>query len=111
MNRIRLPELRRIFLVAVTATAQPTARLIDTTASDQPALQASIPDAKGHLKMLSERLDLTPDQQSDLRPIIQKMLDERHRLMDDQSLSSEQRQEKLQASHHKAIRRSPQVPE
>lgn len=104
MNRIRLLGITTIFLVALTAIAQPTARLVATTASDRPASQASIPNADEHLKMLSERLDLTRDQQNELRPIIQKMLDERHRLMDDQSLSSEQRQEKLQASHHTAIR-------
>jgi Spy/CpxP family protein refolding chaperone len=104
MNRVRLLGAATIFLLALTAAAQPSARPIDSTAKDQTVPYARVPNAQEHLKMLTERLDLTRDQQDELRPIIQSMFDDRERLMDDQSLSSEQRGEKLGAVHRKAIR-------
>jgi hypothetical protein len=44
------------------------------------------------LKVLSEKLALTPDQQDKARPILQQMHDGSQKLEDDQTLTPEQRQ-------------------
>jgi hypothetical protein len=45
----------------------------------------------GHLRILTEKLDLTADQQVKMRPIIQQFLEGQQKLMADKSLSEDQR--------------------
>ena len=51
-----------------------------------------------HLQMLSEKLNLTDDQKAKIRPILEEHLQERNSIMKDQSLSPEQKHEKMKAS-------------
>ncbi|MGE5324621.1 MAG: hypothetical protein ACM3SW_17275 [Actinomycetota bacterium] len=51
-----------------------------------------------HLQMLSQKLNLTDDQKAKIRPILEQHLQDRDAIMKDQSLSPEQRHEKMKAS-------------
>ena len=91
MNRFRYLGIGITLLVALAASAQQTA-----------ASQVALSPIDQHLKMLTERLDLTADQQVKLRPILKEFLDGRQKLINDQSLSEEERHEKIKALHAKA---------
>jgi len=54
--------------------------------------------ADEHLQMLSQKLNLTDDQKAKIKPIIEEHLQERRTVMNDQSLTPEQRHSKMQAS-------------
>jgi hypothetical protein len=56
----------------------------------------------GHLRGLSEKLDLNAAQQAEIRPILQQMLTGREKLMQNSTLSDEERREKQKALHDKA---------
>jgi len=105
MSRMRLLALATtIFLLALTAPAQQGPGTTANIEKDSSVQHASAPDAEAHLKMLSENLSLTAEQQEKMRPILQNMLEERQKLMHDQSLSAEQREEKQRTLHDKADR-------
>ena len=53
-----------------------------------------IPSADEHLKMLSQKLDLTADQQTKIRPIMQQMHDSMQKLMQAHNLSQDEMREK-----------------
>lgn len=55
-----------------------------------------------HMQMLTEKLDLTTDQQTKMKPILQRMLDGREKVIQDASLSSEQREQREKDLHDKA---------
>jgi len=102
MNRIRLLAALTIFLVGLAAFAQQDVGASGNTEKAHQGQRTGTLGAEDHLKMLSEKLDLSADQQDKLRPILQNMLDERQKVMDDQSLTSEERAEKQRALHEKA---------
>lgn len=54
--------------------------------------------ADEHLQMLSEKLNLTDDQKAKIKPILEQHLKERDAIMKDQSLSMDQKHEKMKAS-------------
>lgn len=54
--------------------------------------------ADEHLQMLSEKLNLTDDQKAKIKPILEQHLQDRDAIMKDQSLSMEQKHEKMKAS-------------
>jgi transposase len=58
--------------------------------------------ADAHLRALSERLELSADQQVKIKPILEQMLAAREKIRQDGSLSSEARQEKQKSLHEKA---------
>ena len=58
--------------------------------------------AEGHLRILSERLDLSADQQAKIKPILEQMLAGREKIRQDGSLSNEARQEKQKNLQEKA---------
>lgn len=60
---------------------------------------------EGHLRGLSDRLGLSADQQAEIRPILQQMLTAREKVMQDSSLSNEERQQKQKDLHDKADKR------
>jgi hypothetical protein len=102
VNRMRFLAVTMMFLLTMTVAAQQTATGRSRAEKDDPAQHATAPNADDHLRLLTEKLDLTVEQQGKLRPIIQNMLDERQKLLSDPSQSSEQRHEKLMALHEKA---------
>lgn len=54
--------------------------------------------ADQHLQMLSEKLNLTEDQKAKIKPILEEHLKDRDAIMKDQSLSMDQKHEKIKAS-------------
>ena len=84
MNRLRLLAVGTVLMFALSATAQQTANSPDTHTP-------GVANVDAHLKMLSEKLDLTADQQDKARPILQEMHDGSQKLADDASLTPEQR--------------------
>ena len=83
MNRIRLLALVTILSTGLAAPAQ-SSEVPQNTAQEQTGQHSAVPNAKEHLRMLSESLNLTTKQQEKLRPIIQNMLDQRQKLLRDQ---------------------------
>ena len=84
MNRIRLLAVGTVLMLALSAVAQ------QTTGPDAHAVAVAPVDQ--HLKVLSEKLGLTADQQDKVRPILQEMRDGSQKIADDQSLTPDQRQ-------------------
>lgn len=86
MNRLRLLAVATVLTFALGAGAQQP-----TTAPDAHAVAVAPVDQ--HLKVLSEKLSLTADQQEKARPILQEMHDGSQKLQEDQSLTPDQRHE------------------
>ncbi len=64
----------------------------------QGAHHHAMPSAEDHLKTLSGKLNLTTDQQTKIRPVLQELHSSAQKLMQDQSLSQEDRR-----AEHKAL--------
>ncbi|HEY6765043.1 MAG TPA: hypothetical protein VI386_09740, partial [Candidatus Sulfotelmatobacter sp.] len=89
MNHFRLLAIGIIAMLALAVAAQNTATA--TKHGD------GMPTAEDHLRMLTERLDLTSDQQAKIKPILQEMQDATIKLKQDDSMSREERSEKMRA--------------
>ncbi len=104
MNRIRLLAIGTMLMFALTTVAQQT-----TTQPGGPAKGVSgdahdggVPTVEGHLKVLTEKLDLTGDQQVKIKPILQELHDATQKLVQDESKSREERLGKVRACREKA---------
>jgi hypothetical protein len=93
-----------IFLVVLGAAAQQTAADAGSIDDGKRAAHTNMSNAEEHLRMLSEKLNLSAEQQEKARPLIQNMLGERQALLRDQSLSSDQRSQRQRALHERADR-------
>jgi Spy/CpxP family protein refolding chaperone len=92
MSRLRLLGLAGLMVLAELVVLAPPA--IAQQAATAPAQHAMVlPSVDEHLKMLSEKLGLTADQQEKVRPIIAEMQDGLQKVMDDKSLTREQMHE------------------
>ena len=85
MNRLRLLAIGSVLLLSLGALAQQTPTSPDVR-------NAAVTPVEQHLKMLSEKLGLTAEQQAKARPILQQMHDGSQKLEDDPALTTEQRQ-------------------
>ena len=85
MNRIRLLAMGTVLMFALSTVAQQPANSPDMHA-------AGVAPVEQHLKMLSEKLALTADQQDKARPILQEMHDGAQKLAEDPSLTPDQRE-------------------
>jgi len=99
MNRIRLFAIGSMLLFALAVLAH-------QTGTAQNAHGHGMPSVDDHLKMLSEKLDLTSDQQMKIRPILQELQDSAQKLMQDQSLSQEERRAQHKAQMKVADRKA-----
>jgi len=90
MNRLRLLAAGTVLMFAMSTVAQQNATAPDVHA-------AAVAPVDQHLKMLSEKLALTTEQQEKARPILQAMRDGTQKLEDDQSLTPDQRQAGMHA--------------
>ena len=85
MNRLRLLAVVPVLMFALSTAAQQ-----NNPAPDPHA--AAVAPVDEHLKVLSDKLALTADQQEKARPILQEMHDGSQKVDADQSLTPEQRQ-------------------
>jgi Spy/CpxP family protein refolding chaperone len=103
MNRIRLLAIGFIFVLTV--TAQQTAAGPGGTDQDEHGLRAAqsdVPTVGQQLKVLTAKLDLTADQQARITPILQELHDATQKLMQDKSLSREERLARVRPERYKA---------
>jgi hypothetical protein len=91
-NRIRLLAIGIVLAFALPAIAQESA-----TASIQ-----HMPTVDQHLKALSEKLDLTAEQQEKARPILKEMQDSMQKVMNDTSATQQQMHEQMRSAQLKA---------
>lgn len=103
MNRIRLFGMGTLMMFALTAGAQQTATASAGVGKDNHSgTQNSTDPVQNHLKKLSEQLNLTPDQEDRVRPILQEMHDAMGKAEQDQSLSDNERKALRHAAFMKA---------
>ena len=105
MNRFRSLGIVSVLLLSFAAYGQNS---VATGSSPQQDQQGSASMVDQHLQMLTAKLDLSADQQAKIRPILQRMLDGRQKLMDDRNLSDQQRHQQLKALHEQADREARQ---
>src|SRR5882762_2544414 len=99
----RVITIGTMLIVALTAPAQQTAtRPTDKDEHGQSAAQDDVPTARQMLKVLTEKLDLTGDQQAEITPILQKLHDTQQKLVEDKSPSREERLAKVRSRREKA---------
>ena len=99
MNRIRLLALATILMLALTTVAQQA-----TTSSNGHGGSDSASAGEAHLKLLTEKLDLTSDQQAKAKPILQEMQGATQTFMQDESMSRDERLDNVRACRYKADR-------
>jgi Spy/CpxP family protein refolding chaperone len=94
-----------MLIVALTAPAQQTATGpvgADQDQQVQDAAQSRGTNVGPQMKLLTERLDLTRDQQARLKPILKEFHEAAQKLMQDESLSREERLAKVRPQRYKA---------
>jgi len=95
MNRIRLMVVAIALVFALPTIAQESAS----------APAQHLPTVDQHLKALSEKLNLSADQQEKARPILKEMQDAMQKLMNDTSLTPTQIHEQMRSVQEKAGRK------
>jgi hypothetical protein len=88
--------------VALIFAAQQTASGSAEAAQQKPGQPSAQNAVDQHMKALTERIGLSVEQQAQMRPILQQMMDARQKLMQDSSLSEEARHEKMKTMHERA---------
>ena len=101
----RLIALGTTFLIALAvpahrAVAGPAGAQGDV--QGQSATQDDVPLVAQMLKVLTEKLDLTAEQQARITPILQRLRDTQQALVQDKSLSSEERLAKMRPHRYRA---------
>ena len=100
MNRIRLLAIGSMLLIAPAMLAQPTAQ---TGGPAKGAAQGvGLPDVGDQLKVLTQKLDLSVDQQPKVKTILQKLRDATQKLVQGETMSDEQLLEKVRPLRMKA---------
>ena len=94
MNRIRLLAIGSMLIFAPVILAQQTA-----TEPGRPlkgaVLASDLPDVGNQLKVLTEKLDLTADQQPKVKTILQGLHDATQKIMQDKTISRDQLLDKI----------------
>jgi Spy/CpxP family protein refolding chaperone len=100
MKSIRIVSAGAILLFALTTTGPGAAAQRDGWAQE-PHTQAA---AEEHLKVLTEKLALTEEQQAKAKPILEKMQDATQKFVQDESMSRDERMDNVRAVRYKADR-------
>jgi Spy/CpxP family protein refolding chaperone len=102
MNRFRLLAIGTMLMFVLTAVAQQA-----TTSAGGPAKNVSggepagVPTVETQLKILTAKLDLSGDQQRQIKPILQELRDATVKLVQNESLSREERLAKVRPERYK----------
>jgi hypothetical protein len=104
MNRFRLVAAGTILILATVMAAQQPPPGADSPAQSPHSSGGvnGMPSVDDHLKMLSDKLALTPDQQSKARPILQEMQESTQKVAENKKLSDQERTSRLKACHSRA---------
>ncbi len=96
MNRFRVFVAAALVTAALSALAQQN---VAATPSEQSSRVSKVDQ---HLQFLAQKLDLTSDQQTKMKPILQQMFDGQLKLMRDKNLSDDERDQKMKLLHESA---------
>jgi Spy/CpxP family protein refolding chaperone len=88
-----------VFMFALATIAQQTA---EPGSSEKETHGIGMPGVQDHLRVLTEKLDLTEEQQAKTRPILQEMHDATEKFRQDKSISREELLTKVRACREKA---------
>lgn len=103
MDRIRLLAIGTLMMFALAAGAQQTATAsAGVEKANHGSTQNSTDPVENHLKKLSEQLNLTPDQEGRVRPILEEMHGAMGKAEENQSLSDDERKAQKHAAFMKA---------
>ena len=110
MNRYRLIGTGTIFIFAAAAHAQqtPASRPAPAKVVSAPE-DPGLPSVEDQLKVLTEKLNLSEDQQATIRPILKNLHDATQKLAQDKSLSHEGRLAKVRPQRMKANQQIRQI--
>jgi len=105
MNRFHSLAFGTILIFALNVHAQQATTAPGHAARGeqvQPSMQDDVPSANEHLTVLTIKLDLTDEQQTKIRPILEGVHDATVKISQDQSLSREERLAKVRPIRYKA---------
>jgi Spy/CpxP family protein refolding chaperone len=105
MNRFHHVAFGIILIFALNVAAQQTAATPGSAGNGeqgQPSMQDNVPSADDQLKFLTSTLDLTDDQQTRIKPILQRLHDATVKISQDQSLSRDERLSGVRPLRYKA---------
>lgn len=111
MNRVRLFAIATTLLFAITMFAQQATTPADNGQEHHAgaAHGNGMPTADDHLKILSQKLDLTADQQVKIKPALQDLQDASQKLMQNSSLSHDEKLAGMRAEREKADKKIREV--
>ena len=103
MNLYRSFAIVAVLIVTLAATAQQPSTTPSATGNqhNQGNTQSSLPSVEQQLKSMTAKLDLTSDQQAKITPILQQLHDATLKLMQNSSLSNDQRLSKIRPERYK----------
>jgi len=96
MNRIRFVAIGTVLIFTLTTVAQQTATNTGNSA------KSGLATTEEQLKVLTEKLALTGDQQTKIKPVLQHLHDATVKLIADKSLSREERLDKARPQFYEA---------
>jgi len=105
MNHIHLLTISATLIVALTAPGQQIATGSDVAGKeghDQHRSQYEVPTVETQLKVLTEKLGLTGEQQIKIKPILEELHDATEKLVQDESTSREELLNKVRPHRYKA---------
>lgn len=105
MNRFHSLTFGTILIFALYVPAQQTATApasSDKSDQGQPGAQNDEPTAAEQLKVLTNKLDLTEEQQAKIKPILEGLHDATVKISQDQNLSREERLAKVKPIRYKS---------
>jgi hypothetical protein len=105
MNRFHALAFGTILIFALNVPAQQTVTTSGSSGKSeqrQPSTQDDAPTAGEQLKVLTNKLDLTDDQQATIKPILEGLHDATVKISQDQNLSPEERLAKVRPIRYKA---------
>jgi Spy/CpxP family protein refolding chaperone len=93
MNRIQLFTMGAMLSLVLSAVGQPLVKVAETSKEGMGQDEAGkqVPTAADQLKFLAPKLELTDDQQAKMRPILQALHDQTQKLVDDESITGDER--------------------
>lgn len=103
MNRYRLIMIGAILIFAFTTHAQQTKTNANAPAKGvSPSEDSGLPSVDAQLAVLTEKLNLSDDQQKRIRPILRELHEATEKLFQDKTLSQEERLAKVRPQRYKA---------
>jgi Spy/CpxP family protein refolding chaperone len=102
MNHFRLLAISTLLILSMAASARQAAPGSAGSNSDAHSGHSGIPTVGQHLKVLSEKLDLSGEQQVKVKAILQELHDATQRSVEKGNLSQEERKASVRTARAKA---------